>query len=278
MAANKDALKESADGKMPIHLVAAHGPVEVLEYLLDACPEAVKRETAEPAASAATLMHCVAENCHSEQSIKNKVAKARLLCLRYPFMISQRDGMGWTPLFRACNFLSEWGARAPRGFNAIPPTILALCEAGGRTLVSAPIIHPTEADYGGNGMLPLHAIVVVWASKLKEESLLSPWADAFRALLRLYPDAAGIEGGSSSEDMRTTPYHLAVDSGLPVYYRRLLLSAAPHLDADERRRLNWKERRIAMFLAFAAFAGNPPLLLRLRYENKDIVKHVVSFL
>jgi hypothetical protein len=33
-----------------------------------------------------------------------------------------------------------------------------------------------------------------------------------------------------------------------------------------------------MFLAFAAFAGNPPLLLRLRYENKDIVKHVVSFL
>ena len=108
------------------------------------------------------------------------------------------------------------------------------------------------------------------------ETLLSPWADAFRLLLRLYPEAAGTEGGR--DYTLTTPYGLAVMGCLPAYYRRLLLRAAPHLDPAELRRLHWEERRLAMFLAFTALAGKPPLLARLRYENVDLVKHVVSFL
>ena len=108
---------------------------------------------------------------------------------------------------------------------------------------------------------------------------LSALADAFRLLLRLYPEAAGIEGGIGARKM--TPYRLAVMMDLPAYYRRLLLRAAPDLDPEELRRLNWAERRGAMFMAYAAVvkqAKTPLLLARLRAENKDLVKHVVSFL
>ena len=77
-----------------------------------------------------------------------------------------------------------------------------------------------------------------------------------------------------------TPYQLAVDMSLPPYYLRLLLCAAPNLNPAELHRLNYAERRMAMFMAFRAVTtGVTPLLLaRLRFENKDLVKHVVSFL
>jgi hypothetical protein len=35
---------------------------------------------------------------------------------------------------------------------------------------------------------------------------------------------------------------------------------------------------MAMFVAFRALSTTPSLLAQLRYENKDLVKHVVSFL
>ncbi len=99
-----------------------------------------------------------------------------------------------------------------------------------------------------------------------------------RWLLRLYPEAAGIEGGMGAE--KKTPYQLAVDRNLPEYYLRLLLRAAPTLDPVELHRLNFEQRRMAMFLAFRATAATmeAPLLARLRGESKDLVYRVVSFL
>jgi hypothetical protein len=197
-------------------------------------------------------------------------------------MMLQRDSRGQTPLYIECSKNRQYDN------SASPASILALCEAGGREVVSAPVVVPVVAADDNNdddgdrvinedeGWLPLHSFVSLCSRAAKEDSLLSPWADAFRLLLRLYPEAAGIEGG---RDYRfTTPYGLAVECDLPAYYRRLLLRAAPHLDPAELRRLNWEERRLAMFLAFTAFGGKPPLLARLRYENVDLVKQVVSFL
>ena len=73
----------------------------------------------------------------------------------------------------------------------------------------------------------------------------------------------GTEGGVDEEDddeprvYRKTPYQLAIDCGMPAYYRRLLLRAAPHLDPAELRRLNWEERRLAMYVATAVAAKKP---------------------
>ena len=109
--------------------------------------------------------------------------------------------------------------------------------------------------------------------------------------LRWHPEAAGIEGGvdvavvedeDNDEDVngRKTPYQLAIDGNLPPYYLRLLLRAAPDLNPAELHRLNYAERRMAMFLAFKAVTSQkkPVVLKRLCFENKDLVKHVMSYL
>ena len=257
LAANRDAFKVLCGfgGCLPVHRLARWGPFEALEYLLDACPEVPA--TTLPTESKENLLHFAAKTDRDDQA-----AKARLLCSRYPAMMLQRDDEGRTPLHVAIP-------------NLAADAVLALCQAGGREVASAPVVHPTDPEYDFNGWLPLHSIVH-YGWRLKEASMLSPLADTFRLLLRMYPEAAGIEAGEGEQ--KQTPYQLAVDRGLPTYYRRLLLRAAPDLDPEELRNLNWEDRQQAMFLAFRALGATPPLLARLRYENKDLVKHVVSFL
>ena len=101
----------------------------------------------------------------------------------------------------------------------------------------------------------------------------------FRWLLRLYPEAAGIECGVGTLHKKT-PYQMAVILRLPDYYRRLLLRAAPTLHPAELHRLNYNERRMAMFLAFRATTAtmDAPLIARLRGQSRDLVQRVVSFL
>ncbi len=159
-------------------------------------------------------------------------------------------------------------------------TALALYEAGGIEQFKTPIAHPTKATYALNGYLPLHLFIgsECWLVKL-ESNLLSEQAEMLRWLLRLYPEAAGIEGGVGAA-YKKTPYQLAVNRKLPDYYLRLLLCAEPTLNPAELHRLNYAERRMAMFLAFKATTATmeAPLLARLRGESKDLVRRVVSFL
>ena len=151
-----------------------------------------------------------------------------------------------------------------------------LIEAGGQEAASAAVVHPTRANHPYNGQLPLHWLINYNADTMTSAPL-SEAADAFRLLLCLYPEAAGTEGGVGVGNKKT-PYQLAVRQGLLPYYRRLLLRAAPHVDPAELRRLNWAERRLAMFVAFAAVAAEAPVLARLRAESRDLVKQVVSYL
>jgi hypothetical protein len=160
-------------------------------------------------------------------------------------------------------------------------TALALYEAGGIEQFKTPVAHPTKATHEHNGHLPLHRFIYYQSYSLKtvSQATTSEEADMFRWLLRLYPEAAGIEGGVGTD--KKTPYQQAVDKKLPDYYLRLLLRAAPTLDPAELHRLNYAERRMAMFLAFKAATARlqkPFLLARLRGENKDLVQRVVSFL
>ena len=92
----------------------------------------------------------------------------------------QRDSNGQTPLYE----VFKYGTAAE--------AMLAICEAGGREVVSA-VVHPTHDNNRTNGWLPLHYFIDHQDHHLRQESLLSPWADAFRLLLRLYPEAAGVE-------------------------------------------------------------------------------------
>ena len=258
---HKDAVREvCSKGWLPVHSAARYCIFEVMEFLLGLCRESTSVVTASGSSNLLYLAVFGKESTTSEME-----AKVRFLCSRYPAMMLQRDDEGDTPLHNAiyCKNIS---------------LMQILCETGGQEQVRLPAAHPTEANYEYNGWLPLHYLIY-WNARSLRDSLLSKEADSFRLLLRLYPEAAGIEGGVGAW-FKKTPYQLAVDENFPRYYLRLLLRAAPDLKPAALHRLNYAERRMAMFLAFRArtYAIEPPFLARLRFEKMDLVKHVISFL
>ena len=254
----KDAVREVDEtGSFPVDTAARHSTVEVMEFLLGLYPESASVVTTD---GSNNLLHLAVADKESTTSVME--AKVRFLCARYPAMMLQRSDSGDVPL----NLAIFW---------KIIPAVRILSEAGGQEQVKTTVAHPTDANDQWNGWLSLHYLICRQADPLCD-SPLSKEADYFRMFLRWYPEAAGIEGGVGAE----TPYQLAVDNNLPPYYLRLLLRAAPDLNPAELHRLNYAERRMAMFLAFGARARatEPPLLARLRFEKMDLVKHVISFL
>ena len=251
------------DGELPIHIAAAYGSLEVMEFLLVLYPESATIVTV---GKSENLLHLVVNIFWEDTDFQE--AKARYLCSRYPELIRQRTKDGETPLHKA--IYRVYGKSCKVSISKI------ICDfGGGQELVRMPIVHPTATSHLRNGWLPLHCFVS--STRCAEiSSPLSEKAGFFRLLLRWYPEAAGIEAGIAR--MKKTPYQLAVDRNFNQYYLRLLLRAAPDLNPAKLRRMNFAERRMAMFLAFRAITIEPLLLARLRFENKDLVKHVVSFL
>ena len=142
--------------------------------------------------------------------------------------------------------------------------------------------NPPEVEY--DGWLPLHFHPICNPYKnyerfsAQDKYSRSECTELLRLMLRWYPEAAGIIAGNGTS--QKSPYQLAVDNKFPPYYLRMLLRAAPDHNPTELHRLNFAERRMAMFLAFRAISKDvkPLFLARLRFENKDLVKHIVSFL
>ena len=253
-------VKEVFEDFRPVQTAVRECPLEVMEFLLNLYPEAVMVVIG--AESGFWSLFTQYNFLHS--------AKITYLCSRYPEILYQRNVFGKTPLHVVLD-------------SSFPRTLLCMlfkfvCELGGQELVRMPVVHDGNSN---DGWLPLHFFV---RSASSNRSLLctssphSEAADFFRMLLRWYPESAGIAAGKPGN--LKTPYDLAVDSKLDPYYLRLLLRAVPNLNPADFHRLNDAERRMAMFLAFRAAASDPkPLLMaRLRFENIDLVKHVVSFL
>ena len=274
LAIHKDAVREVDSSLwLPIHIAARYASLEVLEFLLG-----LYKESATMLSTSSTNLLYLAVHASKKTDME---AKVKFLCTRYPAMLLQVTDYGRTPFISAV-------------FTKNIPAMRIFYEIGGQEQLRTPMAH-MDADDENNGRLPLH-MVINWHADCLRGSLLSPEADCFRMLLRWYPQAAAIEGGvdmvfnndndeeEEEEESRIvfkkTPYQLAVDEDLPPYYRRLLLRAAPELDPVELRRMNYEERRMAMFLAFTAVTTQvkPLLMARLRFEKKDLVKHVISFL
>jgi hypothetical protein len=97
----------------------------------------------------------------------------------------------------------------------------------------------------------------------------------FLLFLRLYPASAGIK-----DSHLMSPYDLAVSQNLSTYFIRLLLCADPAIDPVRRHDLNFASRRQGMFLAFKALSSNiePTIWARIRYEDRNLLEHVISYL
>jgi hypothetical protein len=257
LALHKDAVREAdEEDQLPVHYAAEYSNIEVVEFLLGLYPEAAGVVTS----NGHNLLHLAVGDGAS-----SAVPKVQYLCSRYPAMIQQFDGEGEMPVHKTRRYeVAE-----------------VLYEAAGIEQFRTPIAAPTADTNVFDGYLSLHLIIYCRSDSLKtvSQATTSEAADMFRWLLRLYPEAAGIEGGVGAT-FKTTPYQLAVHFKLLDYYLRLLLRAAPTLNPAQLHRLNYAERRMAMFLAFRAESATmeAPLLARLRGENKDLVQRVVSFL
>jgi hypothetical protein len=120
--------------------------------------------------------------------------------------------------------------------------------------------------------IPLHMITrIASRARLGTAENLSA-SECIRFLLKIYPDGASIEDGSSR-----MPYHYL--STECIMMKRVLLRANPHADINEFRSLNWAARKFFMFLAYGAITSEGYFIFReLRERKLDCLKHVVSFL
>jgi hypothetical protein len=129
---------------------------------------------------------------------------------------------------------------------------------------------PTDINDETSQQLPLHILIL-------HHSILeaSDEEDCFHLLLRLYPASAGIKDG-----YLRTPYDLAIDVSLSVYFLHLLLIADPTVDPVQRHNLNYAARREGMFLTFRALSPTvePTIWAKVCYEDKDLLRRVIIYL
>jgi hypothetical protein len=150
-----------------------------------------------------------------------------------------------------------------------------------------------------DGYSPLH--LNIYGDNDKLDDPLSDSVNVMRFLIRHYPAAVKIrkifDDANNPIDanvpiwrrVTTTPYQYAVKQGVPAYIRRLMLRACPEAGPNVLRRLNYDERRMAMFIGLSAVVDTKEgddvskfviSLQELVYfgEGMPLFKHVVSFL
>jgi ankyrin repeat protein len=244
------------DGYLPIHHAVEYSSLDVLKLLHSNYPESLSILTDHED----NLLHRALQE-GSSFSIEDRRStrdKVEYLCDHCPALIHQKNNEGRTPLHQS---LTETYFHIE--------SVICLCSVD-ETVVRDRFT-PPDTDQWCSGQLPLHLLI----EHKPPRSELSDEGDCFRLFLRLYPASASIK-----DDNSQTPYDLAVEQNLSAYFLRLLLSADPTIDSVERHNLNFAARRDGMFLAFRALSANvkPTIWAKIRYEDKNLLARVVSYL
>lgn len=237
-------------GFLPIHYAAQYNKLEILKFLLSADPETGSILTTYKS----SLLHLAAQD---REVCEDKV---RFLCTRYPDMLHKRNSSSRTPIFYLFYNVTLMDDRV-----SFSKALTTICEVDATILTDLVSLN----DYPC--VIMLHHFVTYMVN----ESYTSKQADLFRLILKTCPLAVG-----KKDFFNRTPYSLGVDVGLDPYYKRLLLKADIGIDFVELCRLNYIERRQAMFLSFRAVSVGDVSTIwwRLREGSEDSLKLVISFL
>jgi hypothetical protein len=238
-------------GSLPIHTAASCSCLDVVKFLHKAHPESISTLDEY---GRSLLFHALIDE---DSNFDDAKLKLQYLCNQCPALIYLKDANGIPPL----HFALAGKERTNFGCVRI------LCDID-ETIVREKLTHTHTLL---KGRLPLYTFLY-FSSQILE---VSDEGDCFRFLLRLYPAAAGINDARSK-----TAYDTAVKKNMSVYFIRLLLAADPALDPVKRRDLNFEARRQGMFLAFSALSSSVKLIIwaRIRFENKNLLQHVISYL
>lgn len=264
IAINEDAIIEAEEddcGLLSVHTAARYNTVEVIEFLLNEYPgsETILKYNDK------NLLHFALEDDENEINIVD--AKVKFLTTKYPSLLQMYDDGGLTPFL---DYLS------------CGPKIKIIS-----TLIAADdqVVIQRGRENSGNDNelnnlldLPLHMLLkspYATASELPLISPVSEWADILRILIGLYPGAVSVKN-----IFEKYPYDYAVEKKFSPYFIRILLRGDPSINSTLLYDLNYAERRLAMFLAFGAVSRNIEITIwaSLRFENKDLLKKVISFL
>lgn len=248
-------VRANVSGNLPIHCAAANSCLGVLKLIHKEYPESISIL----GYNGKNLLNMAIDDDVS--SIADRILKVRYLCDQYPALIQLK--------FRGFTLL-HWAFIDKRFSFKI---VKILCDAD-RTVIRQKGTPPDTELYWlleHSGKLPLHFSI----QRLPQISEVSDEGDCFRLLLKLYPAAAGIKDINSQ-----SPYDIAVSRNLSPYYIRLLLHSDPSIDPVKRGNLNFTVRREGMFLAFRALSRNiePSIWAKIRFEDMDLLKHVITYL
>jgi hypothetical protein len=188
----------------------------------------------------------------------------KFLTTKYPHLIQEYNQWGLNPFIY---YLFDYE-------NPKMRIISALIAADGMIVKQAGGVCETFDDFEMNNhlSLPLHIIVDSCNPLL---SPVSETADILRYFIDIYPAAKTVKNIHEKY-----PYDYAVEKNLNSYFVRILLRGDPSVNPTLLYDFNYAERRLAMFLAFRAVTRNlkASIWASLRFENKDLLKKVISFL
>mmetsp|Transcript_33369 Transcript_33369/g.33996 ORF Transcript_33369/g.33996 Transcript_33369/m.33996 type:complete len:528 (+) Transcript_33369:106-1689(+) len=230
-------------GGLPLHIACRSGiHISVVEKLVELYPEGVTQHSE----FFGTPLH--------QAAFGGNLATLQYIYSLYPQAISLVDGDGWTPLI--------YSLYCTGNFNALM-AVFSLNPSAVRTL----------SQYDESPLL-------LFLSKYPSFSPVSDTADIFRFLLHIYPEAASIysRGDGDEDEGSKSPYDACAEEN--IYAKRLILRAAPTMHPQQRRTLNYRERRMAMFLFFSAGsnADESTIFRRLECQSNDLVRRVVGYL
>jgi ankyrin repeat protein len=251
--------KSNMKGEFPLHFAVQHHSLALIDRLLKMYPEAASMITPR----GMNILHYVVDRLDEAA-----VDIATFIFTRFPNLIHERNGPipidayernsdGYTPFLLALA-------------NSNFKVVTALCQIDEQVIRDVVIC--TEVNPCTNLSNSLHIMTREFGGNSKP---VSEGADCFRLLISLYPEAAGIDNQDGK-----TPYEYARHNGESSYMLRLLLRAAPAINPDELHRLNYAERRQAMFLAFRAIVSSSQVSIwrRLKMEDENLLRYVVCFL
>jgi len=277
----ESASKMNMKGEFPLHFAAERHSLVLIDSLVKLYPEAASMSTNR----GMNILHYAVA-----RKDKEAAGIASYFYTRFPNLIHERNGpvpdgtyercsTGYTPFLLAlANSNFEVATAMCQIDEQVIRDVVLCTEPTPCTNLSNPL-HIMTREFGRRNFPP-----EFFTFSLEKPlpfgqgggySPVSKGADCLRLLISLYPEAAGIDNHNGK-----SPYEYARHNGECPYMLRLLLRAAPTINPDEFHRLNYMERRQAMFLAFRAIVSSSEVSIwrKLKIEDENLLRYVVSFL
>ena len=250
---NKESVKQlDYRGLLPVHYAARFADLSCISFLLDLYPESITAMT-NPGGN--NLIHCAMFNSTPEVLI--------YLCGRLPLpeFGHKYNFEGYTPLHGYLRY---------KNTLICAKMVSIICD-------NCPDVVKLPTGTAGS-QLPLHLFITTMRQKIFEP--VSPEADVFRLLLRLYPAAANMKRKNGNG---LNSYYEAGLCGMNTYFLRLLLRADMSINPQHLFHYNYQERRMALFISsgkaiFGGSAIKAGIWRKLWMEKKDLLREVVSYL